>query len=91
MTIYQGPVFEMARQQFLATADYLSIPEDQRNRLLYPNAPSLSLAQSTSMMALRPCSMAIGCNTISRLAQPRVAHAIPNRLISAKWQHLRSG
>ena len=36
MTIYQGPVFEMARQQFLTTADYLGIPEDQRARLLYP-------------------------------------------------------
>ncbi len=35
-TIYTGPVFEMARQQFQATADYLDIPTDARDRLLYP-------------------------------------------------------
>ena len=36
MTIYTGPVFEMARQQFLATADHLGIADDERDRLLYP-------------------------------------------------------
>jgi glutamate dehydrogenase (NAD(P)+) len=36
MTIYSGPVFEMARQQFQVIADYLEIPEDERDRLLYP-------------------------------------------------------
>lgn len=36
MTIYTGPVFEMARQQFTLTVDYLDIPEDERDRLLYP-------------------------------------------------------
>ena len=36
MTIYTGPVFEMARQQFFSTADHLGIPEDERARLLYP-------------------------------------------------------
>ena len=36
MTIYSGPVFEMARKQFSLTADYLDIPEDERARLLYP-------------------------------------------------------
>jgi glutamate dehydrogenase (NAD(P)+) len=36
MTIYTGPVFEMARQQFAVIADYLGIPEDERDRLLYP-------------------------------------------------------
>ena len=35
-TIYTGPVFEMARQQFQAAADYLEIPSDARDRLLYP-------------------------------------------------------
>jgi glutamate dehydrogenase (NAD(P)+) len=35
-TIYGGPVFEMAREQFLAAADHLAIPEDERDRLLYP-------------------------------------------------------
>ncbi|HET8995076.1 MAG TPA: Glu/Leu/Phe/Val dehydrogenase [Acetobacteraceae bacterium] len=36
MTIYTGPVFEMARQQFQVIADYLEIPMDERQRLLYP-------------------------------------------------------
>ena len=36
MSIYTGPVFEMARDQFHVIADYLEIPEDERERLLYP-------------------------------------------------------
>ncbi|MDE2166910.1 MAG: Glu/Leu/Phe/Val dehydrogenase [Alphaproteobacteria bacterium] len=36
MDIYSGPVFEMARQQFHAVADHLAIPENERDRLLYP-------------------------------------------------------
>ena len=36
MTIYTGPVFEMARTQFHSIADYLSIPSDERARVLMP-------------------------------------------------------
>lgn len=36
MDIYSGPVFEMARQQFGIVADHLGIPENERDRLLYP-------------------------------------------------------
>jgi glutamate dehydrogenase (NAD(P)+) len=36
MTIYSGPMFEMARQQFQVIADHLEIPRDERDRLLYP-------------------------------------------------------
>ena len=36
MSIYTGPVFEMARTQFGIIADHLDIPEDERARLLYP-------------------------------------------------------
>ena len=36
MTIYTGPVFEMCQQQFADIANYLDIPEDERNRILYP-------------------------------------------------------
>lgn len=36
MTIYTGPVFEMAREQFQVIADYLEIPPDERDRLLFP-------------------------------------------------------
>jgi glutamate dehydrogenase (NAD(P)+) len=36
MTIYTGPMFDMARQQFHVIADHLEIPHDERDRLLYP-------------------------------------------------------
>jgi glutamate dehydrogenase (NAD(P)+) len=36
MSIYTGPVFDMARTQFHRIADYLEIPADERDRLLYP-------------------------------------------------------
>lgn len=36
MTIYSGPVFDMAAKQFGVIADYLEIPVDQRDRLLLP-------------------------------------------------------
>ncbi len=36
MTIYTGPVFEMAKNQFETIADYIEIPQDERPRLLYP-------------------------------------------------------
>ncbi len=35
-TIYTGPVFDMAAEQFAAIADHLAIPDDERARLLYP-------------------------------------------------------
>jgi glutamate dehydrogenase (NAD(P)+) len=35
-TIYTGPVFDMARQQFEVIADHIGIPEDERDRILYP-------------------------------------------------------
>ncbi|MCK1581787.1 Glu/Leu/Phe/Val dehydrogenase [Bradyrhizobium sp. 168] len=35
-TIYSGPVFEMAREQFERVADHLDIVEMDRGRLLYP-------------------------------------------------------
>ncbi len=36
MTLYSGPVFEMARKQFQGIADYLDIAEDERHRIFYP-------------------------------------------------------
>jgi glutamate dehydrogenase (NAD(P)+) len=36
MTIYGGPVFEMAKNQFETIADYIELPHDARARLLYP-------------------------------------------------------
>ena len=36
MTIYTGPVFEMARTQFDTISDYLDIAADERDRIFYP-------------------------------------------------------
>jgi glutamate dehydrogenase (NAD(P)+) len=36
MSIYTGPVFDMARQQFNVIADHIGIREEERDRLLYP-------------------------------------------------------
>ncbi|MGO9770604.1 MAG: Glu/Leu/Phe/Val family dehydrogenase, partial [Roseiarcus sp.] len=36
MTLYTGPVFQMARDQFHIIADHLDIPLDERDRLLLP-------------------------------------------------------
>jgi glutamate dehydrogenase (NAD(P)+) len=36
VTIYTGPVFDMCQQQFADIANYLDIPEDERDRILYP-------------------------------------------------------
>lgn len=36
MSVYTGPVFDMARQQFEIIANQLGIPCDERARLLYP-------------------------------------------------------
>src|SRR5208283_3453112 len=35
-SLYAGPVFEMAREQFHVIADHLAIPADERDRLLFP-------------------------------------------------------
>lgn len=35
-SLYQGPVFEMARRQFHAVADHLELPLDERDRILLP-------------------------------------------------------
>ena len=36
MSLFTGPVFEMAREQFHVIADHLNIPMDERDRLLMP-------------------------------------------------------
>src|SRR5271163_4927931 len=36
MSLFTGPVFEMAREQFHVIADHLNIPIDERDRLLMP-------------------------------------------------------
>ena len=36
MTVYSGPVFEMAANQFSVIANHLEIPIDERDRLLMP-------------------------------------------------------
>ena len=35
-SIYAGPVFDMAREQFVTVADHLGIPDDERERIFMP-------------------------------------------------------
>src|ERR1700723_1049322 len=36
MSVYSGEVFDMARRQFNIIADHIGMPEDERDRMLYP-------------------------------------------------------
>jgi len=36
MTVYSGPVFDMAVNQFSVIANHLEIPMDERDRILLP-------------------------------------------------------
>jgi glutamate dehydrogenase (NAD(P)+) len=36
MTVYTGPVFEMARRQFDQIADHIGMPDDERERVFFP-------------------------------------------------------
>src|ERR1700735_1273443 len=36
MSVYSGEVFDMARRQFTIIADHIGMPEDERDRMLYP-------------------------------------------------------
>ena len=46
-SLFTGPVFEMARDQFHVIADHLSIPEDERDWLLYPKRAIVVSFRST--------------------------------------------
>ncbi len=92
MTIYTGPVFEMARDQFHVIADYLDIPSDERERLLLSQTrQSPSPARFMPRMGGLPFIRATACSTISRSGPRRAAHATPPASISAKSRHWPSG
>ena len=63
-SLYSGPVFEMAREQFHVIADHLAIPEDDRDRLLYPKRAIVVSCPSTWTTAGSRSSPAIGCSII---------------------------
>ena len=62
MTVYSGPVFDMAAKQFAIIADHLSIPLDERDRLLLPKRAVTVPVRSAAMTAASSCSRAIGCS-----------------------------
>jgi len=66
MTVYSGPVFDMAAQQFGVIADHLSIPINERGRLLMPNAPSQSPAQFIATTGPPRCSRVTASSITSR-------------------------
>ena len=63
-SLYAGPVFEMARNQFHVIADHLSIPEDDRDRLLYPKRAIVVSCPITWTTAGRKSSLATACSTV---------------------------
>ena len=64
MTVYSGPVFDMAVNQFAVIADHLAIPMDERDRLLLPKGRSPSPARSTATTVRSRCSRVIACSII---------------------------
>ena len=64
MNIYSGPVFDMARQQFQVIADHIGMPEDERDRLLYPKRAITVPARSIATTDPRRCFRAIACSII---------------------------
>ena len=47
MTVYSGPVFDMAARQFGTIADHLAIPFNERDRLLALHAGDDSIRRAT--------------------------------------------
>ena len=48
MTVYNGPVFDMAVKQFGIIADYLAIALDERDRVLMPKRALRAIARAAS-------------------------------------------
>ena len=85
MTIYAGPVFEMAANQLKAVADHLEIPVDE------PDPPVSSEAGDHGvlpdlMTVLSQSSRATACSTTSQWAQPGAARAFRPWSISERWR-----
>ena len=91
MTVYSGPVFDMAVKQFGVIANHLSIPMDERDRLLLPKR-----AITVS------CPIHRDDGSIAVFEGYRVQHHLtlgPTQggrgllpaSISARWQRWRSG
>ena len=75
--LYSGPVFEMAREQFDVVADHLAMPEDERDRLLYPEARDRRFLPDPHGRRLDP-----GVHRLPRAASPDARpdqgrHALP--------------
>ena len=63
MSIYSGPVFDMAARQFEKVADHLDMPVSERARLLYPKRTLAVSVPSTATTARPRCSRVFGCST----------------------------
>ena len=63
MSLFTGPVFDMAREQFHVIADHLQIPEDERERLLLPKRAIAVSCPSTWTTGAPRSSWATGCST----------------------------
>ena len=92
MTVYSGPVFEMAANQFNVIANHLDIPMDERDRLLMPKRAitvSCPIHRDDGTIAVFEGYRVR--RLFSRWGRPRAARASRRRSTSARSRHLRCG
>ena len=94
MTVYSGPVFDMAVNQFGVIADHLAIPLDERDRLLLPKrAITISCPIHRDDGTVAVCTVHTGPSGLHQVAvercergQVELALGVPVRC-PAGWQH----
>ncbi len=91
MTVYSGPVFDMAVNQFGVIANHLEIPMDERDRILMPKRSvtiSCPIHRDDGTVAVFE-----GYRVQHHLTsvRPRAARALRRRSISARSRRSRSG
>ena len=91
MTLYSGPVFDMAREQFHVIADHLDIPIDERDRLLMPKRAIVVSCPIHMDDGRTAVFMGYRVQHHLTLARPRAARDFPPRSTSAKSRRWRSG
>ena len=89
MTVYSGPVFEMAVNQFNVIANHLEIPMDERDRILMPKRAITVSCRFTATTAR---------SRIRRLPRAASPHHGPDQAARAapsvdigEWGRSRSG
>ena len=91
MSIYSGPVFDMAARQFEKVADHLDMPVSERARLLYPKrtfAVSVPIHKDDGSTEV---FQGYRVQHHLTLGPTKGARGFPPRWISARWRRWRCG